>query len=579
MLASFMPHVQGLAVAITGLSGKHQKISKLIKKHKGRIIYTEPVKYPQIYAQDNGWYFANFAEARNVSFSLAEQMHAENPFDFFVWADADDVLIHGDKLALVAQRAKDNNLDSTFVNYWYSCQVVDEKITGVAIEHIRERLLKPGVFKWISRLHEVAVPKDGNYTPKHSLYDEPGEKMVWAHLPSNERVTDNLRRNIKILELQIKEEERKDPRTLFYLAKTYIDIAKLDNKPELNQLAIGLLGEYLEKSGWAEERGNAWEYMGNIYTGFGDHRKAIECYQKSIMESPTHHLPYLYLSRAYAELNMHEQAEHWLNMALRMDPPQARTTIGNPMEVKVVASSLKYNEAMRKNKIDDAIYWIKIRNEILKSDDGLLSVLMDAKSLNEAAMWVFNYAKWLKDNGHADQIGALLDSVAPEMKQEQFVRFISNEIQEPKVWDDKSIVYYCASQFAPWNPSKDEGLGGSESAVKELSKQWVLKGREVTVYANVEAEGVFDGVTYKHWSSFNAKDSYNVLILWRNVGALDMNFTAKKIIVDLHDVTSNLDFTPERVAKVHKVCVKSNYHRMMIPNVPDEKVSVISNGI
>ena len=62
------------------------------------------------------------------------------------------------------------------------------------------------------------------------------------------------------------------------------------------------------------------------------------------------------------------------------------------------------------------------------------------------------------------------------MKNEAFVQFISNEIKTPEVWDDKSIVYFCASQFASWNPSKDEGLGGSESAVKELSKQWVSKG-------------------------------------------------------------------------------------------------------
>lgn len=580
MLESFMPYVQGLAVAITGLSGKHQKLDKLIKKYKGRVVYTTPTSHPDIYAKDGDkWFFANFAEARNVSFRLAEEMHEKEPYDFFIWADSDDILIHGDKLQEIAEKSKSGDLDSLFVDYWYSCQVVDNKITEIGIEHIRERLLKPGMFKWISRLHEVAVPKDGNYQPRQSKYDEDGEKMVWAHLPDPKRVDDNLRRNVQILELQIREEERKDPRTMFYLAKTYVDIAKIDGKHELLQLAIPLLEEYREMSGWAEERGNSWEFSGNIYSYLGDNRKAIECYHKAIEESPLHHLPYLFLSREYTQIGLHEVAKHWLDTALKMDPPKARTTIGNPLETKVVAANLKYNEAMRNNNIEDAIYWVKIRNELLKHDDGLLQVLIDAKNMNDAGRNIFNYAKWLKDNGYEDQIAPLLDSIIPEMKNEPFVRFISNEIQAPKIWGDKTIVYFCASSFAPWNPSKDEGLGGSESAVKELSKEWTKKGYKVTVYANVEAEGAFEGVTYKHWSLFNAKDEFNILILWRNVVALDMNFKAKKIFIDLHDVASNLDFTPERIEKLTAVMVKSEYHRKMIPNVPDEKVKIISNGI
>lgn len=580
MLESFMPYVQGLAVAITGLSGKHAKLDKLIKKHKGKIVYTTPTSHPNIYAKDgDNWYFANFAEARNASFRLAEEMHEKEPYDFFIWADADDILIHGDKLKEIAEKAKSGGLDSLFIDYWYSCQIVEDRITAVEIEHIRERLLKPGVFKWISRLHEVAVPKDGNYEPRQSKYEEEGEKMVWAHIPSTERVDQNLRRNTQILELQIKEEERKDPRTLFYLAKTYVDVAKIDGKFELLQLALGLLEEYREKSGWAEERGNSWEYSGNIYAFLQDHRQAIACYHKAIEESPLHHLPYLFLSREYTAIGLHEVAGHWLDTALKMDPPKARTTIGNPLETKVVAASLKYNEAMRQQNLEEAIHWVKVRNELLKSDDGMLQVLLEAKSINDAARNVFNYAKWLKDNGHEDKIRPLLDAVAPDMKNEPFVRFIANEIQPPKIWEESTIVYFCASQFAPWDPSKDEGLGGSESAVKELSKQWVAKGYEVTVYANVESEGAFDGVTYKHWSSFNAKDEFNILILWRNVAALDMNFKAKKIFIDLHDVVSNLDFTPERIEKLTKVFVKSQYHRRMIPSVPDEKVKIISNGI
>jgi hypothetical protein len=40
-----------------------------------------------------------------------------------------------------------------------------------------------------------------------------------------------------------------------------------------------------------------------------------------------------------------------------------------------------------------------------------------------------------------------------------------------------------------------------------------------------------------------------------------------------------MDYSPERIKKLSRVFFKSNYHRRMVPNLPDDKVAVISNGI
>jgi glycosyltransferase involved in cell wall biosynthesis len=47
----------------------------------------------------------------------------------------------------------------------------------------------------------------------------------------------------------------------------------------------------------------------------------------------------------------------------------------------------------------------------------------------------------------------------------------------------------------------------------------------------------------------------------------------------LHDVIDNAEFTSKRLAKIDMVFVKTNSHREIFINIPDEKITVIPNGI
>lgn len=585
MLESFMPHVHGLAVVLTGTSGEFNKLKELIASYDGHYTVTTPEKNPAIYAKKGESYiFANFAESRNESFRLAKIKYPDA--DYYTWADADDVLMHGEELQKAADIGEKNGLDSIFFTYWYSVHT-DEKgnVLNVVIDHLRERLLRPGKFKWVSRLHEVAVSAEDNYQPRNGIYDinkEEDRKTVWVHLADRKRSENNLLRNIDILKIQAEEEKYKDPRTLFYLAKTYIDLHTMEDNSLYLQVADDYLNDYLEKSGWAEERANAWTYKGNIAATRGDHHGAIKCYHAAITEHPVPHLPYLLLAREYAEIGDFEKEAAWLDLGMQKPISSARTTIGNPMEIQVLSASLKYNQAIRKQDIPESIYWLKIRNQLLhQEDDGMVKTLEESKLMNDAAMWVFNYAKWLNDHGHKDRIAPLLSAIAPEFKHERFVQHIANEILEPKIWEKGSIVYYAGSIFADWDPKKamEEGIGGSETALIRLSEEWVKLGYKVTVYANVESEGTYKGVEYKNYSTINWKDTFDTIILWRNASLLDIDINAIKILMDLHDIDSPLNWTPDRIKKVDKIFVKSQYHRKNIPNVPDEKICIIGNGI
>lgn len=582
MLESFMPYCHGLVIAITKES-KSPKLSTLIHKYKGHVIITTPKTHPSIYTDGE---FTNFAEARNVTFQYADSLKG---YDWYLWADVDDILIGGKELQSVANKALTLHVDSVLFTYWYAIRLKKDNTFSeqdIMIEHLKDRLLKPHIFKWVSRLHEVPVSKDDNYKPAYTAYaydTKTNQTIAWAHLSNTKRFETNALRNIKILKLQLEEEKGKDPRTLSYLGKSYFDL----NTPENDKEALKLFSSYLKLSGWAEERAVTWQYIGQIFVRQNDHQKAILAYHKAAEVFPNLHMTYLNLAKEYAEVKEYDKSHFWLDVAMKMDPPTTRTTIGNPLEIKWLAASLAYNEAQRKLDLDQAIYWLKIRLELgqhKEEDEGMLKTLEEAKLLNEAGKWVFNYAKWLKDTGHKDKVSKLLEALTPELGREAFVSYIANEVKEPKVWDKKSVAYYAswgADHFESWSPkSISKGIGGSERAVIELAKRWVKAGYDVTVFGDPQDdEGDYEGVHYRPWYEINWNDTFHTLILWRSPHLLDKEIKAYNLYMDLHDVASQIDWTDKRMERIDKVFFKSLYHRSMLPKLPDSKAVIISNGI
>jgi tetratricopeptide (TPR) repeat protein len=585
MLESFMPNVDGLCVALTGPSGKFHDLIKLIKKYDGKYTCTSPMSHPNIYhKRDDGSYiFANFSEARNVCWQLADTLTG---YDFYSWSDKDDILVGGENLHKIADRALTANIDAVFFTYWYSVRVKKDGTFNdkdVQIDQMRERLLRPGKFKWVSRLHEICTVADDTYKPKFSDWPyvkDNKENIVWVHLTDDDQVDKAMQRNIDILNIQIEEEDGKDPRTQFYLAKTYYDL----NKPELDDKAIDLLAKYLEKSGWKEERASAWEYLGKIYERKGNQKEAIESYMEATKEWPKRHLNFLNLAKVYFEMGDIDTAEFWCDVALGMQKPEARTTIGNPLEIMYKAASIKYNIALSRMKIDDAIMWRKKVNEMGGfEDDGMIKTLEEAKYDNQIAQAIFNFAKYLRDKGNKSNVAKLMEIIPDSFKEEPFVSAIANTIAEPKIWGDKTIVYYASwgtKHFEAWSPeSVKKGIGGSETAVIELSKEWVKLGYDVTVFADCGEAKDYDGVHYKPYWQINWRDKFNILILWRSPHLLDIEIDTKKLYMDLHDIASQMDWTDKRMERIDKVFFKSKWHRGHIPKLSDSKAVIISNGI
>ena len=574
-----MPYFDGLFVVVNGLSGQHDLIHKEVKKYKGTSISINPETHPAPYYknEDGKWEFINFAAVRNISFDLVTE-----DFDYIAWADTDDLLQGGSEIRKIANAAKQNNIDAIFCTYYYSCRFnEDGTVKEPIIFHERERLLKRGKYKWTSHLHEVCVAKNGDMNNLHMsqyTYDPKKEQnLVWVHTADVEKSIKALQRNVRILELQAKEENYKDPRTLFYIAKTYFDIGEPGKLIEADKY----LDMYIPMSGWEEEIGNAYHYKGLIRQRFGKDAEAIQFYKRAIYHHPLNHGDYLRLADALFKVGNIEEGDLYLDQAAVLPELKSKATIGNPFETKVLYVTLRYQQAQRKGDLEEMKKFAEIRDTLIK--DGLLDQVNQTIETNKIAQGIYNYAIYILKNypQHLDQY---LNTVKPPFLEQDFVMKLSNS-RPPKVWANNEIVYYASfgnKHFEEWTPDNlQTGIGGSESAVIYLAKEWVKLGYKVTVYCDCgDKAGEYDGVTYKHYNLVNFNDKFSTIIFWRSPHLLDIqNLTAKRIFMDLHDIADMNQWTKARIDKVDKIFFKSRWHRRNLPNVPNSKAVVISNGI
>lgn len=150
-----------------------------------------------------------------------------------------------------------------------------------------------------------------------------------------------------------------------------------------------------------------------------------------------------------------------------------------------------------------------------------------------------------------------------------------------KKWAKKSIVYCAGHTMYEWSPdSLKTGIGGSETAIINLAKEWTKLGYAVTVYGNFSDKvGVYDGANYRHYTEFNRFDQFDTLILWRRVDFLNVSYRANRVWYDVHDVLYKDQFNDQNLKNIHTIFFKSHYQRSLLPQVPDDKFVIIPNGI
>ncbi|MDJ1185322.1 glycosyltransferase family 4 protein [Roseofilum casamattae] len=149
-----------------------------------------------------------------------------------------------------------------------------------------------------------------------------------------------------------------------------------------------------------------------------------------------------------------------------------------------------------------------------------------------------------------------------------------------KSWPNKSIVYYTGHTDYQWSPeSLKTGLGGADARIVYLSREWVKLGYSVAVYSNCgDREGLYDGVNYYHYSKFNPYDRFDTLIMWQFAWRIQFPIAANRVWLDLGSVLLPKEVTYEKLKGYDKIFCKNNFHRSLLPEIPDGNIAIIPNG-
>lgn len=575
------------------------KLKKAVESARGYVQSVhitanhEPYTETKKWCEENGYDFSylkwnnDFSEQRNFNFSRAPQ-----DTDYWLWADSDDYVIGADTIVHVADIAKKQGQDVVFFDYWYGAKFNGEPSPETYVENEltqkRERLINFRKVKWQKRIHETPVPLDGKnfrYTAVPYSKEYP---IVWLHLGGDrdmgeEKMIAKMNRNKTLLELELADERSKgtaDPRTLLYLMKIY---AELDQAEILEQ-CLELGSEYLSKSGWDQERAVCCELMAKCLGKLGKHEEGKDFLFKAISEYPYNPLLHLYLARTFFNLGDFRAMEFWMKIGMNLEMDDTNASMGNILELKVLSAELLLEFNLRgKRDIRKAYEAAQLLNKVNPSENNANNVkfLKDMADLDIATEHVHKLLDWCQENKREDLIERLINDLPDQIKNLPFIVNYFNRFSTPRVWGEDEICYFAnfgQEHIEKWDGnSLTQGIGGSETAVIRLSEEWVKKGWKVTVYGDPVKEVTVNGVKYIPFYKFNQKDMFNIFIQWRH-GALAGKVSCKKFIIDLHDVTHSSTFLEDKNS-IDAFFVKSEFHKSMLDELPQENIQVISNGI
>ena len=451
---------------------------------------------------------------------------------------------------------------------------------------MRERLIRNnGAYTWVAPIHETLIEQ----RPTVKIEDRSVEIV---HLSNLERMSKAIERNIRTLELSIYNTKGSDPRPTYYLGKAYFDYK---DKPHF-EIALGLMYAYLNgtkshsfnnKSGWAEERAQCWEFISEIYRFYGEYNNAIKCCVNGMIEAETSPTLYLSLSLCYTLKGEWQRALNWLKTAISIPKPMT-TLVINPKETAARAHEISYHANLNLSRLDEAWASAQTLAELFPENPEMQNryrMTSELRNERELTKLVMEIAKYLKSSGQTQKLKPLLSAVPDEIVNNPYMVDLWKQTFPPRKWMDNEIAIFCGPGFTNWSPKLLENpnnsfVGGSEEAVIYLSAELAKLGWAVTVYADPGTdEGEYGGVKYQPYYKFNGLDEFNILVGWRNPKFALGGYNAKKLYIWNHDIQNPLDYTDDVVSKITKVIFLSPWHRKNVPNLPDEKVLLSSNGI
>lgn len=551
-LENVSPHVDGVFVCITHKKG--EKLSEDIQE----VIKFHSDKHPdKQFATTSFEWCDDFAKARNHSFTSIPK-----EYDYILWCDADDVFRGLDKLRKTLEDNSD--VDALAFNYLYAF----DEYKNPTVVHKKTQVVKnDGCVEWTGRLHE-------DFKENRSLNVKFVDYIERMHMTTDSHAESARIRNILISEKELKDQPN-DPKMMFNLGNSYFGAGAYEK-------AKKQYVKFLKLSQSDDEKYIIHQRLSAVEKALGNKEGAVTNLLIAIglmfnMPDAYNNLGYLYL-----EYNRLDDAEMYLLRGVTMKPQYHKAIVYNPRDYDYQPMLALAKVYLNKSRPDLALPMLKGCLKIYPESSYIKDLVKEMEAETERLGKVLEAMEHIDTLGDdLEKIKYTLDKLPKDLQSHPAICRMRNKHFVKTESSGKDITYYCGQTLHEWNPvmARTKGIGGSEEAVINLANSWSMKGYNVTVYNSCGMEEMnCDGVLYKPYWAYNAKDKTDITILWRHPRLADYELNTTKLFVDMHDVVQEGEFTPKRLEKIDKIFVKTNAHRSLFPNVPDEKFSIIPNG-
>lgn len=519
----------------------------------------------------------DFAAARNYNFSQAKT-------DWILWLDGDDTLMGGDTLGLAIANAVQLGVNAISMEYKYD---VDKNEIDKAT-HPKVRLVRNGLYEWTPKapIHENLFIKPGLESQDKQSYWKRSAVRHWAE---HADFIASGKRNLRILR-KLEKKERSagilDHRTVFLLGREYHSVWKLTGEKKDRNNAEDYLARYISLEKVGGERMTACSLLFDIKTTNGSYDEALQIAFEAIKSHPSHPLGYILVGKAYSFKGDYPQVVNWVNQAIKKDMDELDGTVNTPKGLMREAALLLAEAYMETEEFElslNALYKYKAIAEDYEKAAMMERIeVVKSRQLGQKIMKAFTVlGNLVIQDDMLEEAQHLLNIVPSIIHNKKEVVAFKRRLGLNTEWPEGNIVIFCGGGFEPWDESSlATGIGGSETAVVEMSKRFGEAGYKVTVFNSVEDVKTFGNVTYRPWDQCNFEDKFDIFISWRNpILASKFNVHADHKYLWLHDVPSPADYTQEVIDSYDKIIVLSEFHRSLLPAVPDEKFYISSNGI
>ena len=514
----------------------------------------------------------DFSYHRNESFDAATG-------DWILWLDCDDLLSNASVLRSFVEE-KGAFFDGVTLPYDYA----KDEYGNVVVVHWRERVLRnirekePSrcAWKWEDKIHEYLVYPEN---AKFCFFD--GCRVIHNRDFKNDqgKAAKDPERNIRILEKCVEQEggyEEASPRRLVYLGNEYWSRGRYDE-------AIKAFEAYLRKSDCADEALQVHCKLSYIFYERGDLEAAYFNAYKALRLNAK--WPDVYLLLAQLELNTgrFDQAIALATLASTLPPPSTHLIL-NPLNYSYVPDAIRYKAYLLKGDIEECLPYLekalKLKaDEDTKKDYEFVKMELERRKTVES---VVRLSQFLNKE--------VISKLPDEIKAEPVIQHIvAKDIKKTKASNKRSkkrLAIYTGPHIESWSPLTYglEGIGGSETAVINISEELTKLGVEVTVYGEPGPHvGEHGGVCYLPYSALSSDIEYDVFISSRRAEIVKTDIKAGRKVLWLHDVCIGDSLTKEIAKKYDTFMAVSRWQAQqyisLYEGVTAEKVIITGNGI